>query len=40
MAWYDKLAIVVGMVLFMECFAWDAQICHARLGLGLASVAP
>lgn len=22
MAWYEKLAVVVGMVLFMECFAW------------------
>ena len=22
MAWYDKLALVAGMILFMECFAW------------------
>jgi len=22
MAWYEKLALVAGMVLFMECFAW------------------
>ena len=22
MTWFEKLALVVGMVLFMECFAW------------------
>ena len=25
MTWLEKLAIVVGMVLFMECFAWAAH---------------
>lgn len=25
MTWFEKLALVVGMVVFMECFAWAAH---------------
>lgn len=36
MSWIEKIGIVVGLVLFMECFAWATHrfVMHGRLGWG------